>query len=118
MPTPRKLWTRNEFILTLNLYYKLPFGKLHTRTKEVQELATLLGRSVNSIALRLVNFAACDPYIRATGRTGMISGMQQCQPYWDEFANDREKLLCVKISLADLGIEQYCIIFFCIPVNK
>lgn len=93
MATPRRLWTRNEFILTLNLYYKLPFGRLHTRTKEVQELAALLGRSVNSIALRLVNFAACDPYIRATGRTGMESGMQQCQPYWDEFANDRERLL-------------------------
>ena len=93
MATPRKLWSRNEFILALNLYYKLPFGKLHSRTKEVQELAILIGRSVNAVALRLSNFAACDPYIINSGRTGMPGGKDQCQPYWDEFANDREKLL-------------------------
>ena len=93
MPTPRKLWSRKEFILALNLYYKLPFGKLHTRTKEVQELAALIGRSVNSVAIRLTNFAACDPYIINSGRKGMSAGKDQCQPYWDEFANDREKLL-------------------------
>ena len=39
MATSRKLWSRNEFVLALNLYYKLPFGKIHTRTKEIQELA-------------------------------------------------------------------------------
>lgn len=86
-------WEREEFILVLNLYYKLPFGRLNRTTKEVKELARLLNRSDNSIALRLVNFAACDPYIRETGRHGMMSGMKQCQPYWEEFANDREKLL-------------------------
>ena len=75
MPTPRKLWSRNEFILALNLYYKLPFGKLHTRTKEVQELAALIGRSVNSVAIRLTNFAACDPYIINSGRKGMSAGV-------------------------------------------
>lgn len=93
MSTQRKLWSRDEFILALNLYYKLPFGKLHTRTKEVQELAALIGRTVNSVALRLTNFAACDPYIINSGRKGMAAGKGQCQPYWDEFANDREKLL-------------------------
>ena len=56
------LWSREELILAFNLYLKLPFGKMHTRTPEVQELGILLGRSVNSIAIRLTNFAACDPY--------------------------------------------------------
>lgn len=93
MPTPRRLWSRNEFILALNLYYKLPFGKIHTRTKEIQELAKLLNRTASSIAYRLANYAACDPYITATGRRGMTAGKKQCQPFWDEFANDREKLL-------------------------
>lgn len=89
----RNLWKREEYILVLNLYYKLPFGRLNHSTKEVQELAKLLGRSDNSIALRLVNFAACDPYILATGRHGMASGAKTCQPYWDEFNNNREALL-------------------------
>ena len=65
-------------------------GRVHTRTKEVQESASLMGRTVNSGALRLVNFAACAPYIRETGRKGMTSGMVQCQYYWDELSKDRE----------------------------
>ena len=90
---PNRLWTREEYILVLNLYYKLPFGRLTHTTKEVRELATLLGRTENAIAFRLVNFAACDPYILATGRHGMANGARSCQPYWDEFNENREALL-------------------------
>lgn len=89
----RKLWKREEYIVVLNLYYKLPFGKLHQNTKEVKELAALIGRTKGSVAMRLTNFAACDPYILSTGRHGLEAGKKQCQPYWDEFNNDRESLL-------------------------
>lgn len=60
-------WIRDEYIVVLNLYYKLPFGKLNRGTKEVKELAALMGRTNNSVAMRLCNFAACDPYIISTG---------------------------------------------------
>lgn len=33
----KRLWSREEFIVVLNLYYKLPFGKLNHTTKEVKE---------------------------------------------------------------------------------
>lgn len=87
------LWSHEELILAFNLYLKLPFGKLHTRTPEVQELATLTGRSVNSIAIRLTNFASCDPYHQNRGVKGMVGGIKQCQPIWDEFALSRDSLL-------------------------
>jgi putative restriction endonuclease len=87
------LWTREEMILAFNLYLKLPFGKMHTRTPEIIELANLMGRSVNSVTLRLVNFASCDPYHQQRGVKGMIGGQKQCQPIWDEFANNREALV-------------------------
>lgn len=61
----RRLWTREEFILALNLYLKIPFGKMHSRNPEIQKLARLIGRTDNSVALRLVNFAACDPELQA-----------------------------------------------------
>ena len=89
----RNLWTRDEFILTFNLYLKLPFGKLHTSTPEVQELALLLGRTASSIALRLTNFASCDPYHINRGVKGMVGGIRKCQPIWDEFANNKEALI-------------------------
>lgn len=51
----RKLWTKEELILVFNLYLKLPFGKMYTKTPEVIEMANLLGRSASSIAIRLSN---------------------------------------------------------------
>ena len=86
-------WTREEMILAFNLYLKLPFGKMHTRTPEIAELAALMGRSVNSVTLRLVNFASCDPYHQSRGVKGMVGGLKQCQPIWDEFSNSRDTLL-------------------------
>lgn len=79
--------------MAFNLYLKLPFGKLHKGTPEVIELAQLLGRSVNSVALRLVNYASCDPQLQSRGISGMKGGLKQCQPIWDEFANNREALV-------------------------
>ena len=58
----------------------------------VIDLAHLIGRTENSVALRLSNFAACDPYIINSGRHGMVGGMSICQPIWDEYALNREKL--------------------------
>jgi putative restriction endonuclease len=87
------LWTREEMILAFNLYLKLPFGKMHKGTPEIIELANLMGRSVNSVTLRLVNFASCDPYHQQRGVKGMVGGLKQCQPIWDEFSNNRETLV-------------------------
>lgn len=87
------LWTREELILAFNLYLKLPFGRINTSTPEVIELAQLLGRSVNSIAIRLSNFASCDPYHQNRGVKGMVGGLKQCQPIWDEFSANREDLI-------------------------
>ena len=89
---PNRLWTRDELILTLSLYFQLPFGRLNHTTPEVRALARLLGRTENSAAIRLVNFAACDPYIINSGRKGMTAGKKVCLPIWDEFADDKERL--------------------------
>ncbi len=87
------LWTKDELILTFNLYLKLPFGKLHSKTPEVIQLAKLTERSVNAIAIRLTNFASCDPYHQNRGVKGMEGGRKQCQPIWDEFFLNKETLV-------------------------
>lgn len=106
----RILWSREELIITLSLYFQLPFGRLNHGTPEVKQLAELLGRTNNSVALRLVNFAACDPYILATGRHGMASGASVCKPIWDEFACNREQLFIeaerIKADLLKQSIDQ------------
>lgn len=66
-----KLWTREELILALNLYLKLPFGKMHSRTPEVIKLAGIINRSAGAVAMRLTNFASVDPYHQQRGIGGL-----------------------------------------------
>lgn len=89
----RKLWSRDEMILVLNLYLKLPFGKMDRRNPDVIHLANIIGRTPNAIALRLVNFASYDPILQQRGISGMTHGGKKCSDYWNEFINDREQLL-------------------------
>ena len=110
MPDRQNRWTREELILALSVYFQLPFGRLNRNTREVKELARLIGRSDNSAALRLVNFAACDPVITRTGRTGMTSGIPVCKPIFDEFVNDKERLFFeaqrLKAELQNQTVEE------------
>jgi putative restriction endonuclease len=93
------LWTRDELILALNLYLKLPFYKISGRNPEVIHLAKLINRSANSVSIRLSNFASCDPYHQARGVKGLEGGKKQCQPIWDEFLNNRDLLIFESESL-------------------
>ncbi len=88
-----KLWTREELILAFNLYLKLPFGKLDAKTREVQELALIIGRTAGAVSMRLNNFAACDPFHQQRGIIGLVGGKKQCQPIWDEFSKNKESLI-------------------------
>ena len=65
------LWTKEQLKLAFHLYCQLPFGKLHSRNREIIELATLIGRSSGAVAMKLVNFASLDPAITSTGRKGL-----------------------------------------------
>lgn len=106
----RRLWTHDEMVLALALYFQLPFGRLNHTNPDVQELGRLIGRTENSAALRLVNYAACDPYILASGRHGMESGSKVCLPYWNEYANDKERLFAeaaqIRARLQGQNVEE------------
>ena len=70
MKEGQKLWTREELILAINLYCKLPFGKIHRNNPDVIRLANLIGRTPNSVSFKLVNFASFDPSLKARGIKG------------------------------------------------
>jgi putative restriction endonuclease len=89
----RRPWIREELILALNLYLKLPFGKLHHGTLEIIHLANILDRTPNSIAMRLSNFASVDPFHKQRGIKGLTGGLKQVEPIWNEFIRNKEELL-------------------------
>ena len=67
----RRLWTRDELLVALNLYHKLTFGQLHARNPAIIGLAEKLGRGANSVAMKLCNFASLDPALALRGVKGL-----------------------------------------------
>ncbi|HTN19508.1 MAG TPA: HNH endonuclease [Pelobium sp.] len=92
MKEGQKLWTRNELILTINLYCKLPFGRLHRLNPEVIHLANLIGRTPSSVAYKLVNFASLDPSLKVRGIKGASNTSKLDAEIWNEFFENWEIL--------------------------
>lgn len=74
----RKNWQRDELLLALNLYCKLPFGQYHNRNPEIIQLAGFVNRSPDAVAMKLSNFASFDPYHQARGIKGLANASHSC----------------------------------------
>lgn len=85
MKEGQKLWTRQELVLAINLYCKMPFGKMHKGNKEIIQFAELIGRTASSVALKLVNFASLDPTLKERGIKGASNVSKLDKQIWDEF---------------------------------
>lgn len=81
----RKNWSREELILTFNLYCKLPFGQYYKTNRKVQELAKIIGRTPSAVALKLGNFARLDPFHQKRGVKGLQHGSHLEEEVWEEF---------------------------------
>ena len=92
MEEGQKLWTREELILAVNLYYKIPFGRMHNRNPEVIKLANILGRTPNSVAYKLVNFASLDPSLQSRGIKSASNTSKADRTVWEEFYHNLENL--------------------------
>ncbi len=86
-------WTEEETLLALYLYFQLPFGKLHSGNPEIQQLAKAIGRSSNSVAMKLCNFASLDPKITGTGRKGLAGASKLDRETYSKFGNDWDGLV-------------------------
>ena len=93
MKAGQRLWTREELILAINLYCKLPFGKLHQNNPKIIHLAELINRTPGSVAFKLVNFASLDPSLKARGIKGAVNSSRLDKTIWAEFYNNWEDLL-------------------------
>ncbi|MGV3530576.1 MAG: HNH endonuclease [Flavisolibacter sp.] len=103
MKAGQRLWTEDELILAINLYAKLPFGKMHSRNPQVVELAHLIGRTPGSVAFKLVNFASLDPELQKRGIKGAANTAildrevwNRFYKNWDSAFEESEKLLAEK----------------------
>ena len=103
MKEGQKLWSRDESVLAINLYCKIPFGQMHSRNADVIELAHLIGRTPSAVARKLGNFASFDPKLRERGVRGLENASKLDKEIWREYMEDwdeqffeSEKLLAQK----------------------
>jgi putative restriction endonuclease len=85
---PSVPWTRSHLLIALNLYCKLPFGSFDRDNSLVQQVAVKMGRTSNSLAMKLCNLASLDPVQRARGIRGLDGASRQDRDLWDEFHAD------------------------------
>lgn len=101
-----KPWTREEVILAINLYCKIPFGTIHHRNPKIIALAELLGRTPGSVSYKLANLAGIDPALARKGASNCSkldrAVWEAFFADWDAMAFESECLLAEKTSSQEL----------------
>jgi len=87
---PERPWTRDEVLLAINLYCKLPYRKLRQTTPEVKELAQMLGRTPSAISMRCCNYVQFDP-VESKRVKGFTRAAELDRSIWAEINGDWEK---------------------------
>lgn len=85
---PSVRWTREHRLIALNLYCKLPFGKIHKNNPIIKDVAAKMGRTASSLAIKLCNFASLDPVLKARGIVGMSGAANEDRTLWNEFQSN------------------------------
>ena len=108
--TVGRRWTRNELLLALHLYERIPFGQQHQGNPRVVELAERLARTASSVAMKLNNLTSLDPDERARGVRGLEGASALDRSIWAEFhtqpelVEEAERLWIAGDS--ELGVDQ------------
>jgi predicted restriction endonuclease len=89
---PNVPWTREHYLIALNLYGKLPFSHFDRKKAVIKEVAEKMGRSAGSLAMKLGNLASLDPVHKARGVKGLPNATRMDKAMWDEFQKQRATL--------------------------
>lgn len=85
-------WTRDQTIVAFNLYCKIPFNRVSSNHPEIIRIAKVIGRSPNSVKMKIGNFGSFDPELKKRGIVGLGNTSKLDENIWNEFNNNWEKL--------------------------
>lgn len=85
-------WTREQVIVALNVYCKIPFKSSSARNPIVKKYAELLGRTPAALNLKIGNLGSFDPVLRDKGIVGLSHTSKVDEEVWNEFFENPEKL--------------------------
>lgn len=82
------LWTREQTIIALNLYCKIPFNRVSSNHPDIIRIAKIIGRTPNSVKMKIGNFGSFDPELKKMGIVGLGNTSKLDEQIWNEFNND------------------------------
>jgi len=85
-------WTREQLIMALNVYCKIPFKDVKEWHPIIQKYAPLIGRTPVALKMKVGNFGRFDPVLKAKGIVGLSNGNKADEVIWNEFWGNAEKL--------------------------
>lgn len=89
----RENWTREQLIVALNLYWKIPFNKISGSSNSViQQIAPIIGRKPAALAFKLMNFTSLDTEKQKIGNKGKSAASSSDKIIWNEYFGKWEKL--------------------------
>ncbi len=96
----KDIWTREQLIVALNLYWKIPYNKISgSSNKKIQDISVLIGRSSAALAYKLMNFTSLDPERQDRGNKGKSAASFGDKLIWDEYFGNWEKLAIDSTSI-------------------
>lgn len=102
-------WTREHEIVALDLYCRIPFQKANNSNKDIQRLAKLLDRTVNSVKMKIGNFGSFDPELKRLGIVGLDGTSHLDKDVWNEYYGHWDRLAydakCILATLHQNPIE-------------
>ena len=89
----RRKWTREELVITFNLYCKIEFSKINYRHPSIVSLSQLIERTPSAVAWKLVNFASLDSELTKRGIKGAVNCSKLDREIFHEFTTSWEALI-------------------------
>ena len=95
----RRNWTREETILAMDLYTRIPFSKIGKSNQEIIQLAQIINRTPDAVAYKMSNLAHYDPELQARNVSELSHTSKLDKIIYDEFSENIEELSFVAQSL-------------------
>ena len=87
---PNHDWTRDDTIIALDLYFRLPDEEVKESNPELVEAAKWIGAKPGSVRMKIQNFRGLDP--QKQHLSGLRHHNQWDKEVWGEFNSDKEAL--------------------------
>ncbi len=89
----RDNWNREQLIVALNLYWKIPYNKISGSSNSlIQQIAPIINRTPAALAYKLMNFTSLDVEKQKIGNKGKSAASSSDKEIWNEYFGKWEKL--------------------------